>query len=163
MATQIFPEKVNYLKHPSITAPINPANRQPLDQVHLLQLFQPEDLVHVVYSLRRMGQQILEITKYMYQMIMVSMKMFKGLINRIMIWNIIIDIVPLINPWKNIFVFLNSRVSKEYPRQTTDVTTIPWMPTLVHRNGIFLGRAEQAEDSRVYRELGLTHVLSIGR
>ena len=85
MATQIFPEKVNYLKHPSITAPINPANRQPLDQVHLLQLFQPEDLVHVVYSLRRMGQQILEITKYMYQMIMASKKMFKGLINRIMI------------------------------------------------------------------------------
>ena len=85
MATQIFPEKVNYLKHPSITAPINPANHQPLDQVHLLQLFQPEDLVHVMYILRRMGQQILEITKYMYQMIMVSMKMFKGLINRIMI------------------------------------------------------------------------------
>ena len=85
MATQIFPEKMNYLKYPSITAPINPANRQPLDQAHLLQLFQPEDLVHVVYSLRRMGQQILEITKYMYQMIMASKTMFKGLINRIMI------------------------------------------------------------------------------
>ena len=85
MATQIFPEKVNYLKHPSITAPINPANRQPLDQVHLLQLFQPEDLVHVVYSWSRMGQPMLYITKYMYLMIMASKKMFKGLTNRIMI------------------------------------------------------------------------------
>ena len=158
---------MNYLKHPSITAPINSANRQPLDQVHLLQLFQPEDLVHVVYSLSRMGQPMLYITKYMYLMIMASKKMFKGLTSRIMIWNIIpyitgIDIV-IDHSLKTIFDLFNSRVNKEYPRQTADVTTIPWMPTLVHRNGIFLGRAEQAEDSRVYRELGLTHVLSIGR
>ena len=50
-----------------------------------------------------------------------------------------------------------------YPRLTAVPSVVPWMPTLVHRNGIFLGRAEQAEDSRVYQELGLTHVLSIGR
>ena len=167
MATQIFPEKMSYPKHPSIMDPISPANRQPLDQVHLLQLFQPEDLVHVVYSLSRMGQPMLYITKYMYLMIMASKKMFKGLTSRIMIWNIIpyitgIDIV-IDHSLKTIFDLFNSRVNKEYPRQTADVTTIPWMPTLVHRNGIFLGRAEQAEDSRVYRELGLTHVLSIGR
>ena len=85
MATQIFPAKMKYLKHPSITALINLANRQPLDQVHPLQLLQPEDQGYVVRSLRRMGQQILDITKYMYIMIMGSKKIFKGLIDRIMI------------------------------------------------------------------------------
>ena len=63
----------------------------------------------------------------------------------------------------SIFVFSSQHVSQGYPKLATIPSTIPWMPTLVHRNGIFLGRAEQAEDSRVYKELGLTHVLSIGR
>ena len=50
-----------------------------------------------------------------------------------------------------------------YTQRAAISYNIPWMPTLVHRNGIFLGKAEQAEDPRVYSELGLTHVLSIGR
>lgn len=41
---------------------------------------------------------------------------------------------------------------------------IPWMPTLVSRDGtVFLGRHEQAEEACVVFGLGLTHVLSVGR
>ena len=60
-------------------------------------------------------------------------------------------------------IFFCSNAVQEYPKLAVIPSSIPWMPTLVHRNGIFLGRAEQAEDSRIYQELGLTHVLSIGR
>ena len=60
-------------------------------------------------------------------------------------------------------VYSYRNATQEYPKLAIIPSSIPWMPTLVHRNGIFLGRAEQAEDSRIYQELGLTHVLSIGR
>ena len=41
--------------------------------------------------------------------------------------------------------------------------TIPWMPTMVFENRVFLGRREQVEDIRVLKCLNITHVLSIGR
>ena len=44
-----------------------------------------------------------------------------------------------------------------------DMVTIPWMPTAVHRNSVFLGRREQVEDIQVLNKLSITHVLSIGR
>jgi len=44
-----------------------------------------------------------------------------------------------------------------------DSVTIPWMPTMVMANCVFLGRREQVEDIRVIRNLNITHVLSIGR
>jgi len=44
-----------------------------------------------------------------------------------------------------------------------DSVTIPWMPTMVMANSVFLGRREQVEDIRVIRKLNITHVLSIGR
>ena len=40
---------------------------------------------------------------------------------------------------------------------------IPWMPTLVGSDRLFLGRHEQAEADAVVFGLGITHVLSIGR
>ena len=40
---------------------------------------------------------------------------------------------------------------------------IPWMPTLVRSDRLFLGRHEQAEAHTVVCGLGITHLLSIGR
>lgn len=43
------------------------------------------------------------------------------------------------------------------------IPDIPWMPTLVLGNNIFLGRREQADDPRAIQSLGITDVVSIGR
>jgi hypothetical protein len=40
---------------------------------------------------------------------------------------------------------------------------IPWMPTLIKTDRLYLGRHEQAEEKSVIDNLGITHVLSIGR
>ena len=40
---------------------------------------------------------------------------------------------------------------------------IPWMPSLVATDQLFLGRHEQAEERCVVFGLRLTHILSIGR
>lgn len=40
---------------------------------------------------------------------------------------------------------------------------IPWMPTLIKNEQVFLGRYEQSEEKTVIKGLGITHVLSIGR
>ena len=40
---------------------------------------------------------------------------------------------------------------------------IPWMPTLVRTDRLFLGRHEQAEERSVVFGLSVTHILSIGR
>ena len=40
---------------------------------------------------------------------------------------------------------------------------IPWMPTLVRNDKLYLGRHEQAEERSVIDGLRLTHILSIGR
>ena len=51
----------------------------------------------------------------------------------------------------------------EAAAEVTAATSIPWMPTMVFQNRVFLGRREQVEDIRVLRCLNITHVLSIGR
>ena len=40
---------------------------------------------------------------------------------------------------------------------------IPWMPTLIKSERLYLGRHEQAEELTVLKGLSITHVLSIGR
>jgi hypothetical protein len=47
--------------------------------------------------------------------------------------------------------------------KSTKNDEIPWMPTLVLGNDVFLGRREQADDFRVVSELGITNIVSIGR
>ena len=59
----------------------------------------------------------------------------------------------------------NSTVSvdKAYDVDRKLSTEIPWMPTLVLGNNVFLGRREQSDDPRVIQSLGITDVVSIGR
>ena len=43
------------------------------------------------------------------------------------------------------------------------VPSVPWMPSLIKNEQLFLGKHEQAEDRTVISGLKITHVLSIGR
>ena len=58
-------------------------------------------------------------------------------------------------------------LSRHFPHLVTGrerrQVVIPWMPTLVRTDRLFLGRHEQAEEGSIVRGLQLTHVFSIGR
>ena len=55
------------------------------------------------------------------------------------------------------------RITASEKSTSVVVDEIPWMPTLVLGNDVFLGRREQADDHRVVSGLGITHIVSIGR
>jgi hypothetical protein len=68
--------------------------------------------------------------------------------------------------FRNIFGRTASTISFDKvfdAEKSTKNDEIPWMPTLVLGNDVFLGRREQADDFRVVSELGITNIVSIGR